>query len=221
MQAMSFFHLKNTIERNKYLASKNLKELNLLELAYIHLNTNSPSIKLNDYSVNSMLYGLHEILSVTSTSKDKDYIMLITVISLINELSSLYKLKISRSDNTVLNFLFNFTSLTPIQVKLLYTLTKCIQRDGSLVNSHIIDDTILAIFKYSNNHGEAIIPPSVDWDGSYPISSQDSYTLINIAELQKLAINILDRVFHGLLKRKIQVADIPVDVFFHKYLDRL
>lgn len=218
---MSFFHLKNTIERNKYLAAKNLKELGLHELAYIHLNTHSPSIKLQDCSVNSRLYGLHEILLVTSPSKDKDFIMLITVISLINELCSLYTLKASRSTNAFVNFLLNFTSLTPSQAKLLYTLTRCLQKDGSLANGDVENDMILAVFKYSNSRSEVITPPTIDWDGRYPITSQDSYTLINVVELQKLAINILDRVFEGLLKRKIQVVDIPVEDFFYKYLDKL
>ena len=218
---MSFFHLKNPIERNKYLAAKNLKELNLHELAYIHLNTQSPSIKLQDCSVNSRLYGLHEILLVTSPSKDKDFIMLITVISLINELCSIYTLRASRSTNAFVNFLLNFTSLTPIQAKLLYTLTKCLQTDGGLANRHVAKDMTLAVFKYSNSGNEAITPATLEWDGHYPINSDDVYTLINVLELQKMGINILDRIFHGLLKRKIQVVDLPVEDFFYKYLDKL
>lgn len=218
---MSFFHLKNTIERNNYLAAKNLKELGLHELAYIHLNTTSPSIKLQDCSVNSRLYGLHEILLVTSPSKDKDFIMLITVISLINELCSMYTLKQPRSTNAFINFILNFTSLTPIQAKLLNTLTKCLQKDGSLANCHVAEDMTLAVFKHSDSSNEVITPPTIPWDGRYPITSQDSYTLINTVELQKLAVNILDRVLQGLLKKKVQVAPISVEDFFYKYLDKL
>ena len=218
---MSFFHLKNTIERNKYLAGKNLKDLGLYELAYIHLNTQSPSIKLQDCSVNSKLYGLHEILLVTTSSKDRDFIMLITVISLINELCSIYTLKSSRSTNTFINFLLNFTSLTPRQAKLLYTLTKCLQTDGGLANRHVAKDMTLAVFKYSNSGNEAITPATFEWDGHYPIKRDDVYTLINVLELQKLGINILDRIFQGLLKRKIQVVELPVEDFFYKYLDKL
>lgn len=218
---MSFFHLKNTVERNKYLAEKKLKELKLHELSYIHLNTNSPSVKLQDCSVNSKLYGLHEILLLNPPSKDNHFIMLITVISLLNELCSLYSLKQTRSTNSYINFILNFTSLTSDQTVLLYTLKECLQKDGSFANLNNSNGKVLAIFKFNNHLREAITPPTVAWDGCYPITTHESYTQINVAELQKLAINIMDRVYQGLLKRKIEIIEMPTEDFFYKYLDKV
>ncbi|WKX25445.1 hypothetical protein [Tatumella ptyseos] len=218
---MSFFHLKNTIERNKYLAEKNLKELNLHELSYIHLNTNSPAVKLQDCSVNSKLYGLHEILLMSSPVKDHHFVMLITVISLLNELCSLYTLKQTRSTNNFINFIMSFTSLTLDQAVLLYTLKESLQKDGSLANLQNVEGKILAVFKFNHHQREAITPPAVAWDGCYPIMSQEAYTLINVVELQKLAINIMDRIYQGLLKRKIEIVEMPAEDFFYKYLDKV
>lgn len=43
----------------------------------------------------------------------------------------------------------------------------------------------LAVFRYSNSQNEAITPPTLAWDGRYPIKTDSAYTLINVLELQK------------------------------------
>ncbi|MFT4926118.1 MAG: hypothetical protein ACI8WB_002216, partial [Phenylobacterium sp.] len=69
---MSFFNL-NYIERDEYLSSKNVADLTLRELAYVHLNMRHSYTYLKNDRLSSNLYDLNQTLSA-SFSNDRTHV---------------------------------------------------------------------------------------------------------------------------------------------------
>lgn len=217
-------HIKdmNGMDRYKYFSEKIISDLTIEELAFIHLDINyfSHAIK-NNYYLSSNLYDLVETLAASfSNRRTRIYVPLMTEFAILDQIGCLYgKTGYSSSyGNGIKKALDTFSTFNSNEdLELLVTLRHGLLHSGSLININRNTGTNV-VFRMKQNTGQILTKPTNQWDGVFHDELTKYITFIDLKELQKLTISIIEKCMEELLNGNITISITDEKEFFYKYL---
>lgn len=213
--------LKNGILIGDYFRGKQLNELGVEELAYIHLNVLSQKTTLKDFAVSSSLRELEQTLAASfGNIRTKQYVPLMTSFAILDQLGSLYSIVGVNCDfqNGIKKALATLTEIRDRDdIESLVTLRNGLLHDGSLVSHNNYRD-IDVIYKMVVGSGKVITPPKKVWDGVYRDSLTEYVTLIDLKELQTVVLKAIKLCADHLENSTLVINCTDEKEFFYKYL---
>jgi hypothetical protein len=203
---MQYLKNMNGMDRCKYFFGKSIAELTLEELAFIHLDINQGSRAIKDgYFLSSNLYDLVETLSASfSNRRTRIYVPLMTEFAILDQVGCLYgnKSTPTKYQNGIKNAFDIFSSFNDRDdLESLVTLRHGLLHSGSLVNTNRNTGTNVA-FRMKQDTGQVLTNPQQPWDGVYHDDLTSYLTFVDLKELQKLTISIIEKCMEG--KRPFQ-----------------
>lgn len=216
----SSFKNANGIELHDYFMSKNLDELTIEELAYIHLSRRNSRTSIKNGYVSSSLYDLIETAQASANnSRTSIYTPMLALFAVLDQIGGAYRNKSKKTNykNGIKAALDSFSAYTKDEIEYLTTLRNGLYHDGSLLSKNDNGKTNV-VFRLDHNAPKTITMPHKPWDGIYHDSLDDYISKINIASLkndvEKMALECLDLLQSGNLTFKIN----DCREFFYKFL---
>jgi hypothetical protein len=215
------FKISNGFEINDYYRGKNLEDLTVEELAYVHLNSLTGNQILKNGRLSTCLYDLIETVSASFNNvRTKQYVPLLGCFSILDQVGGMYGRadKTTTYGNGIKRALDLYSSVySSVDLESLITLRHGVFHDGSLIGINIHTGTKV-VFRMVIDSGVLLTPPTSEWDGVYRNDMNDYVTKIDLKELQKLTNEVIDECRKVLLEGNsdINTGD-PKELFF-KYL---
>jgi hypothetical protein len=217
----SDFKASGNMKISNYYRGKNLDDLTIEELSYVHLNSLTGKEILKNGRLSTCLYDLLETVSASfGNVRTKQYVPLLGCFSILDQIGGTYG-RVDKSTsygNGIKKALDLYSSFNnPSDLESLVTLRHSIFHDGSLVSVNSNTGTSV-IFRMVVDSGKLLTPPISAWEGVYQNEMNDYVTKIDLKELQKLTSDVVDTC------RKVLVAgnsDIKIGdpkELFYKYL---
>lgn len=210
------------VKEFEYFSNKNLSELSLRELAYFHLDLQTPKNKTKDGFITSSLYDLKESLSASFINRRTcQYVPLMVSFSILDQIGSLYSIQgvECNYENGIKRALHYFSSCEVKDIKSLVTLRNGLLHDGSLI-SHNRDGRTHVFYRMIKDSGRLLTPPQITWDGEYRDDLTNYITFIDLKELQAVVIKAIDNCLQHLFKENLLIKTISEKEFFFKYMFR-
>ncbi|MGP9672628.1 hypothetical protein ACT3S9_15785 [Pseudoalteromonas sp. AOP31-A2-14] len=212
---------KNGILIGDYFRGKQLNELGVEELAYIHLNLLHIRTPLKDFYVSSSLRELEQTLTASFGNKrTKQYVPLMTSFAILDQLGSLYSIADANCNfqNGIKKALATLTHIRDRDdIESLVTLRNGLLHDGSLISHNVYRD-IDVIYRMTVGSGKVITPPKKVWDGIYRDSLSEYVTLIDLKELQAVVLKAIKLCAEHLENSTLIINCTDEKEFFYKYL---
>ncbi|NDY91786.1 hypothetical protein [Ideonella livida] len=211
---------KSNAEIREYFQGKSLKDLDVSELAFIHLNINLGNQRLSDTTIYSSLYDLMQTSQASFNNvRTKAYTPLLSCFAMLDQLGGAYRSTIKPTKYTtgIKIALDTFGTYTKDEIEKLYSLRNGLYHDGSLTN---IDkrNKHHVIFRLAPESSTTFIHPKQEWNGVYCDSLTEFITKINPKkfkfDLEKIISNCNEELKNGTLE--ISIKD-PLE-FFYKFL---
>lgn len=204
-----------------FFTDKNLDDLNVSELAYIHLYTTTDSIKIKNYDLSSSLKDLRETLSASFNNyRTNQYVPLMTSFAMLDQMGTLYtpKGKSSKKKNGIKRCLELNTSLQPNDIESLVSLRNGLLHNGSLLCEAQYANQPNVIYRLTKKNNTLITHPKHTWDGKFHDNLNDYLSTIDLILLRNLVFKIHDDIFNLLINNDLKIeTNNPKELFF-KYL---
>lgn len=219
----NFSDFKNAVgfEIFEYYRSKNLQDLTIEELAYVHLNIFPGTSVLNNGLLSTCLHDLVETVTTSfGNIRTEQYVPLLGCFSILDQVGGTYD-RLDKSTiykNGIKKALDLYSSYNnPADLESLVTLRHGIFHDGSLVSINKNTGTNV-IFRMVVGSGTLLTPPVTVWDGVYRDDLTDYVTKIDLKELQKLTNDVIESCADALLSGNSDIKVSDPREFFYKYL---
>lgn len=212
-----------TIPANAYYFyhTKNIEDLNIHELAYIHLSTITSKTKLLKCFLSSSLYDLRETLTASfNNTRTNQYVPLMTSFAILDQLGELYTPfgKSSNKKNGTKRCLEMNTSLTKDDIESLVSLRNGLLHNGSLICEAQNSKQTNVIYRLSKTEPNLIKHASIKWDGVYRDHMKDYISIVNLLKLKDLVLQIHDNTFNHLKNNTVTINISDPKEFYFKYL---
>lgn len=201
--------------------TKNIEELNIDELAYIHLSTTTSTTTLLNCSLSSSLYDLRETLIASfNNNRTNQYVPLMTSFAILDQLGELYtpQGKSSNKQNGIKRCLELNTSLTKDDINSLVSLRNGLLHNGSLICEAQNSAQTNVIYRLSKTEPSLIKHPAIIWDGVYRDHMRDYISIVNLKKLKDLVFQIQNDIFNHLKNNKLAISISDPKEFYFKYL---
>lgn len=213
------FDRKNGIETFEHFVSRELHHLSIEELVFIHLFSRH-STPLKNCSLVSSLYDLTETLSASfGNIRTNQYVPLMVAFSILDQIGSLYHLKDQspKYTNGIKRSLSSFSDFPESFLNTLVSLRHGLFHDGSLlyINKNINNNVF---FRLRKDTGQVITAPKKVWDGEFHDDLDDYVTLVDLKELQKLVLSVIERCRDAFLANKLAITITDPKEFYFKFL---
>ncbi|CCQ41562.1 hypothetical protein OU748_001101 [Yersinia enterocolitica] len=208
-------------EAANFFSQKNLDELNVHELSYIHLNTLHGHASLKTTYVYSSLYSLKEnLFSSFNNIRTKNYTPLFTAFSMLEQIGNMYtpSQKTSNKTNGIKRALELFGNVTKHDINSLVMLRNGLYHNGSLVSKKEYNNQTDVIYRLSSSGGVLITPPKIQWDGIFRDNLADYLSIVDTVTLKNEVINVCDNAFSLLEKNNLNISLQDAREFYFKYL---
>jgi hypothetical protein len=216
----SEFKRANKFELHDHFRSKNLDQLSIEELAYIHLNISNGRTTVRNAEISSSLYDLIETAKGSAVNaRTRIYGPMLASFAVLDQIGSAYrnKSKVTNYQNGIKVALQVFGEHTKSEIEYLTTLRNGLHHDGSLLSKNTNRKTNV-VFRLDPNALKTITPPLKSWDGKYYDSLSDYTSRINVLSLkndvEQISKNCLELLLDGNLVFKIS----DCNEFFYKFL---
>lgn len=209
-------------ENNNFYRNKHIHELNVHELAYIHLDTLHGSATLKDVMLFSSLNGLKENLSASYNNiRTGQYTPLLTSFAILDQLGNIYSnlSKVQpKTSNGIKMCLKNFSKLSNDDINSVVMLRNGLYHDGSLVAERKYPNQPFVIYRTTTITNMLITHPKTAWDGVYSDSLEYCISKINIDILKDVVIEVCHECFDLLKNGKLTIKITNPAEFYYKYL---
>lgn len=217
----SDFKISKGIDISSYYRTKNLDDLTIEELAYVHLDSFPGNQILKNGRLSTCLYDLLETVSASFNNvRTKQYVPLLGCFSILDQIGGTYG-RLDKSTtyrNGIKRALDLYSSFNnPSDIEALVTLRHGIFHDGSLVCINKNTSTKV-LFRMVVNSGKLLTPPVTVWDGVYRDVMNDYVTKIDLKELQKLTGAVINECRDVLVSGNSNIAMSDPKELFYKYL---
>lgn len=208
---------------DEYFGTKYLHELTIEELAYIHLDTNSTCNIVRNCKLYTCLRDLLETVSASFNNiRTKQYVPLFTCFSILDQIGQIYGRldKTTKYKNGIKRALALYSSLNDSEsLDLLVTLRHCLFHNGSLagINDQSKKETKI-FFRMAVDSGRLLTPAKEKWDGIYRNEMGNYTTKIDLKELQKITVSVVETCRNKHLEGKLRILVPDPKEFFYKYL---
>jgi len=216
----SEFKLANGIDLHYHFCSKNLDELSIEELAYVHLNRRHGRTILKNAEISSSLYDLIETAQASATnSRTRIYTPMLASFAILDQIGKAYrnKSKVTTYENGIKVALQIFGKYTKDEIEYLTTLRNGLYHDGSLLSKNINGKTNV-VFRLDSNISKTITMPRKPWDGIYHDSLDDYISKINVISLMNDVEKIANDCLELLLDDNLVFQINDCREFFYKFL---
>lgn len=206
---------------HEFFASKKVEELNVAELAYIHLNDTTDSLRLKNYRLTSSLHDLRDTLTASfSNSRTNQYVPLMTSFAMLDQMGALYtpKGKTSKKKNGIKRCLELNTNLSSCDINSLVSLRNGLLHNGSLLCQAEYAGQTNVIYRLTKQGSQLITHPKHQWDGFYHDDLNDYLSIINLTMLRDLVFKIHKDNFNLLISGNLNVEISDPKEFYFKYL---
>lgn len=204
-----------------FFTGKNLDELTVSELAYVHLYTVTDSIKLKNCNLSSSLKDLRETLSASfNNNRTNQYVPLMTSFAMLDQMGTLYtpKVKSSKKKNGIKRCLELNTNLQKKDIESLVSLRNGLLHNGSLLCEAQYSNQINVIYRLTKENNTLITHPKKAWDGTYHDNLNDYRSIVNLLKLRDLVFKIHDDIFGLLINNNLKIETTNPRELFFKYL---
>ncbi|HHQ4314438.1 TPA: hypothetical protein ACSP7Z_005161, partial [Serratia fonticola] len=193
------FDTNNGMNEHCYLSNTNLHDLNIEELAYLHLKNLTGRFSLKNCRVASSLFDLSETLTASfNNNRTNQYVPLMTSFAILDQLGKLYSPKNTTStyNNGIKRALNLFSTLTKEDIESLVSLRNSLLHDGSLVSKSQHSNGSDVLYRLTKNGQELITHPIKAWDGSFDDDLSQHTSIVNLCLLRDLVFEIKDKCFN-------------------------
>ncbi|MBV4503750.1 hypothetical protein HU751_002720 [Pseudomonas sp. BW13M1] len=205
----------------EYYRGRLLSQLDISELAYVHLECSGVRIHVKNGVLSSSLYDLCQAVSASFNNvRTKQYVPLLGCFSILDQIGCAYALRESdcRFENGIKRALYDFGEIKDAErLKQLVTLRHGLFHNGSLVNKSRHGDTNV-FFRMTTEGDELLVPPLKEWDGSYSDDLTEYVTKINLSHLYSRVQHVVESCKSKLLEGKIDFMVQSERELFYKYL---
>lgn len=215
------FNVNDGMEEHEYFSEKNIEDLTIEELAYVHLKNVPSRIALKNCYLSSSLHDLVETLSASFNNyRTNQYVPLMTSFAILDQLGALYtsKTKVSRFTNGIKKSLNCFSNLPDDEIEKIVSLRNGVLHDGSLTNISRFKNGSNVIFRLNKNHNLMVAPPQKEWDGIYRDSLEDYISQLNLSLLKNMILDIYQKHFIDLKSGNLNINITSPKEFYYKYL---
>lgn len=227
----SEFKNTNEFKISDYFLSRQLDELTIEELAYIHLNRIPGSTIVKDARISSSLYDLIETAQASANnSRTRIYGPMLACFAILDQIGGLYRCKLKKSkyennnkasENGLKIALHLFGKYEEHEIESLATLRNGLYHDGSLL-SKSWDRKTNVIFRIdrSTEDSKTLTSPRKTWDGDYHDCLNDYLSIINVISLKRDVEQIVKNCTKQLLDDNLIIMITDPREFFYKFLFR-
>ncbi|WP_456024499.1 hypothetical protein [Pseudomonas protegens] len=212
---------KNGFEVSEYFDKRALEDLEVSELAYIHLNLIHGKEHLSNCVVSSSLYDLMETASSSfNNNRTRIYTPLLSCFSILDQIGGAYgsSLKNTQYQAGIKVALATFGTFSTEEIEKLYSLRNGLYHDGSLVNISRHGDAKVVFRLSTDDSSKTITHPTIEWDGIYHDSLTKYITTINARKFKKDVEDIVKRCASELLDGTLIMKIEEPREFFYKFL---
>ena len=219
---MQFSEFKNAngFELHDHFSSKQLDELSIEELAYIHLSRANSRTIIKNASVSSSLYDLIETAQAsTINERTRIYTPMLASFAVLDQIGGAYrhKSKPTTYENGIKVALQLFGTYNKDEIEYLTTLRNGLYHDGSLLSINDNGKTKV-VFRLDPNAAQTITMPRKLWDGVYHDSLDDYISKINVVSLKNDVEQISKKCLDLLLNGNLNFRISEPREFFYKFL---
>ena len=204
----------------EHFSSKQLHELTIEELAYVHLNRTHAFTHLNNQKLSSSLYDFLETAQASANnSRTRIYTPMLACFAVLDQIGGAYRRKsmTSQYQNGIKVALDLFGTYSKEEIEHLTTLRNGIYHDGSLLSKNRNGKTNVT-FRLSSSASKTITMPEKAWDGFYHDSLTEYTSKINVRllknDVEQIVKNRMDHLLNGELV--FNISDCRE--FFYKFL---
>lgn len=204
----------------QHFASKNLDELSIEELAYVHLNRTHQFTTLKNAQLSSSLYDLIETAQASSiNSRTRIYTPMLACFAVLDQIGGAYGLSsvASSYQNGIKVALDVFGSYSKKEIEYLTNLRNGLYHDGSLLSISNNGKT-KAVYRLDPEGKVTVTLPKNEWDGVYRDSLSDYITKINVLSLKSDVERISKKCLGLLLQGQLVMHINSPREFFYKFL---
>lgn len=212
--------MKSGFEVFNYFKNKKLEDLDVPELAYIHLDMMHGRVSLENCTVYSSLYDLIGTARASFNNvRTRIYTPLLSCFAILDQIGGAYGSTQKSTDYGagVKVALETFGNYSKDEIEKLYALRNGLYHDGSLLNVSK-NGKAKVIFRLSPNAEKTLTQPENEWDGVYHDEINNYITLINTKmfkdDVEKIIAQCARELLNGSLTMKINQ---PKE-FFYKFL---
>lgn len=202
-----------------YFSNKTLDELEVAELAYIHLNG---AATLSNYKVTSSLNDLMQTAQASlNNHRTRIYTPLLAYFAILDQIGGAYTSTLKKTDygSGIKAALDIFSDYSKEDLSKLYSLRNGLYHDGSLVNVDTAkSNKANVIFRLTSETDKTIIHPHTEWDGIYHDDLTQYVTKINTKLLKRDMETIVERCAAELLEVTLEMKITCPREFFYKFL---
>ncbi|MDY4297025.1 MULTISPECIES: hypothetical protein [unclassified Xanthomonas] len=214
------FKSKNGFDTSEYFKSKTLEDLDVSELAYIHLDRLNGKTHLSNCIVSSSLYDLIETAqSSFNNRRTRIYTPLLSCFAILDQIGGAYgsHLNSTQYQAGIKVALATFSKYDKDEIEKLYSLRNGLYHDGSLVNISK-NGNAKVVFRLSSEATDTITHPTTEWDGIYHDALTQYITKINTRKFKEDVENIVKRCTKELLNGTLTMKISDPREFFYKFL---
>lgn len=204
-----------------FFTEKNLDELTVSELAYVHLYTITDSIRLKNCNLSSSLKDLRETLSASfNNNRTNQYVPLMTSFAMLDQMGTLYtpKGKSSNKQNGIKRCLELNTNLQTNDIESLVSLRNGLLHNGSLLCEAQNSKQINVIYRLTKEGNTLVTHPKTAWDGIYHDNLNDYLSTVNLVMLRNLVFKVYDDIFSLLINNNLNIEITNPKELYFKYL---
>ncbi|THJ36168.1 hypothetical protein E8K88_02575 [Lampropedia aestuarii] len=211
---------KAMCDSSRYFEEKALHDLEVSDLAFIHLDRILGFQRLS----NCTLYtSLHDLMNTAQASfnnnRTRIYTPLLACFAVLDQIGGAYGSK-SKSTNYrggIKIALDLFGTYTENEIEKLYALRNGLYHDGSLLSVSTNKKTNV-IFRISEETTNTITHPKQEWDGIYHDDINQYITTINTKKFKNDIENIITKCTNDLLTGSLEMKINCPREFFYKFL---
>lgn len=218
---MLTFDPKDRNSITSYFSGKDLDELSVEDMAYVHLKKLTPSIGLKNVKISSSLFDLRESLAASfNNTRTNQYVPLMLSYAILDQIGSLYTpINTSSSyQNGIKRALGLFSALNKDEISSIVSLRNGLLHDGSLVSVSQHKNVDNVVFRFTKEGTDLIQHSTKKWDGVYRDSLSDYVSTINLVLFKELVEEICSKCFHLIENNQLVVSLNSPQEFFYKYL---
>ncbi|HHA1932536.1 hypothetical protein ACLEYI_21995 [Enterobacter ludwigii] len=201
--------------------NKDIENLNIYELAYVHLSTITSKTKLLKCFLSSSLYDLRETLIASfNNTRTNQYVPLMTSFAILDQLGELYTPpgKSSKKQNGIKRCLEMNTSLTKNDIESLVSLRNGLLHNGSLVCEAQNSKQTNVVYRLSKTEPNLIKHSTIIWDGVYRDEMKDYISIVNLLKMKELVLQIHEDNFNHLINNKLIININDPKEFYFRFL---
>ncbi|EPL0394243.1 hypothetical protein QCJ66_000903 [Enterobacter ludwigii] len=201
--------------------NKDIENLNIYELAYVHLSTITSKTKLLKCFLSSSLYDLRETLIASfNNTRTNQYVPLMTSFAILDQLGELYTPpgKSSKKQNGIKRCLEMNTSLTKNDIESLVSLRNGLLHNGSLVCEAQNSKQTNVVYRLSKTEPNLIKHSTIIWNGVYRDEMKDYISIVNLLKMKELVLQIHEDNFNHLINNKLIININDPKEFYFRFL---